>query len=79
MFLAEEAAKSSSFHAFDIFVIVFTLLIAAGVFRLAKAPQKNRFALAFGTVCLLVFLLLDFLMVLSWMGQLQGLQETLFG
>ena len=80
MFLAEEAAKSTAtFSYFDIFMIVFTLLIAWGLFRLVKAKDRNKFALGFTTVCLLVFLAADFLMVLSWMGELRNFQDMIFG
>ena len=80
MFLAEEAAHSAgTFAAFDIFMIVFTLVIAIGVFRLAKSKERNKFALGFGTVCLLVFLAADFLMFLSWIGELRNFQDMIFG
>ena len=80
MFLAEEAAKSTAtFDFFDVFMIVFTILIALGLFRLVKAKERNKFALGFTTVCLLVFLLADFLMVLSWMGVLKDFQDAIFG
>lgn len=81
MFLAEEAAAQAAgtFSFFDLFMIAFTVLIAIGVYRLAKQEQKNKFALGFGTLCLLAFLGIDFLVVLSWMGQLQNFQNMLFG
>ena len=79
MFLAEEAAKSAGgFQFFDIFIIVFTVLIAVGLLRLVKAKDRNKFALGFTTVCLLVFLAVDFLMVLNWFGELQNFQSALF-
>ena len=82
MFLAEEVANQSTagtFAAFDIFMIVFTLIIAWGLFRLVKAKERNKFALGFTTVCLLVFLAADGLMFLSWIGQLKNFQNMLFG
>ena len=81
MLLAEEVVEEStkSFATFDVFMIVFTILIAAGVYRIAKAEKRNMFALGFATICLLTFLAIDFLMVLSWFGALQGLQERIFG
>ena len=81
MLLAEEVVVEStkSFATFDVFMIVFTILIAAGVYRIAKAEKRNMFALGFATICLLTFLAIDFLMVLSWFGALQGLQERIFG
>lgn len=81
MFLAEEAAAQAAgnFSFFDLFMIGFTILIAIGVVRLAKEEKKNKFALGFATLCLLAFLGIDFLMVLSWMGELQNFQAMLFG
>jgi hypothetical protein len=81
MFLAEEAAKESAgtFAFFDLFIIVFTIILVAAVYRLAKEKKKNLFALGFATVCLLTFLAVDFLMVLSWMGELKDFQTMLFG
>ncbi len=80
-FLAEAAADEStkSFAMFDLFMIVFTILIALGLYRLAKAEKKNIFALGFATVCLLTFLAVDFLMVLSWLGTLKDFQNAIFG
>lgn len=55
MLLAEVAAQGpSKFHTFDVFMILFTILILVGVVRLLKAPQKNKFAIGFGAVSLLV-------------------------
>lgn len=81
LFLAEEAVEEStrSFATFDLFLIVFTIIIAIGAYRLAKAEKRNLFALGFTTVCLLVFLAVDFLMVLSWIGVLGDFQDKIFG
>lgn len=81
MFLAEEAATQSAgtFSGFDMFMIAFTVIIAWGLFRLVKSKERNLFALGFTTVCLLVFLVADFLMVLSWMGELRNFQDMIFG
>jgi hypothetical protein len=69
MQLAEEAAGSAStFHTFDIFMILFTIVILVAVVRLIAAPVKNKFAIGFSTFSLLVFLVLDVLMVQGWMG-----------
>ena len=69
MLLAEVAAQEpSKFHAFDVFMILFTILILIGVIRLIKAPQKNKFAIAFGVVSLLVFLVSDYAMVMHWLS-----------
>ncbi|MEX1028695.1 MAG: hypothetical protein WDZ91_01465 [Paenibacillaceae bacterium] len=79
--LAEAAVEEStrSFAIFDLFMIVFTIIIAIGVIRLARAENRNKFALGFATVSLLVFLLVDFLMVLSWFGVLENFQDAIFG
>ncbi|MCL6601803.1 MAG: DUF2759 family protein [Paenibacillus sp.] len=69
MLLAEAVAtEASKFHTFDVFMILFTILILIGVVRLLKAPQKNKFAIGFGVVSLLVFLISDFAMVLNWLS-----------
>jgi hypothetical protein len=72
MFLAAEAAAqtASRFSGFDPFVILFTIVIAIGVIRLVGAPNKNLFAIGFGSVSLLVFLIMDAVMVMSWMGKM---------
>jgi hypothetical protein len=56
-----------TFDIFDLFVIAFTILIAIGVFRSLKAEQKNKVAIGFGGVSLLVFLIMDFIMVKNWL------------
>lgn len=67
MLLAEAAAQEpSTFHTFDVFMILFTILILIGVVRLLKAPQKNKFAIGFGVVSLLVFAVSDYAMVMNW-------------
>lgn len=63
---AEEAAKTSNFTGFDPFVIIFTILIALGLFRIIRSPRRNPFAVAFASVSLLVFLVLDVIMVKGW-------------
>ena len=60
----------SNFDPWDIFMILFTLIIAFGVIRQLKQPKKNLFALGFGTIALLVFLFLDVMMIRNWMGLL---------
>ncbi|AIQ43958.1 DUF2759 family protein [Paenibacillus sp. FSL R7-0297] len=67
MLLAEAAAQEpSTFHTFDVFMILFTILILIGVVRLLKAPQKNKFAIGFGVVSLLVFAVSDYAMIMNW-------------
>lgn len=69
MLLAEAAVQeTSTFHTFDLFMIAFTVLIFIGVIRLLRAPQKNKFAIAFGVVSLLVFLVSDYAMVMNWLS-----------
>ncbi|WP_410512550.1 hypothetical protein PaeBR_21710 [Paenibacillus sp. BR2-3] len=70
MLLAEAVAQEAPklFHTFDVFMILFTILIFIGVIRLLKAPQKNKFAIGFGVVSLLVFLISDYAMVMNWLS-----------
>ncbi len=69
MLLAEVAAQGpSKFHTFDVFMILFTILILVGVVRLLKAPQKNKFAIGFGAVSLLVFVISDYAMLMHWLS-----------
>lgn len=76
MFLAEEAAKKVKvFFGFDIFMILFTIIIGFGVIRLIKSPTRTMFSLGFSVVCLLVFLFGDLLMVLNWAGLLDDIQK----
>lgn len=67
-----EETTTSVFTGFDVFVILFTILIFIGVVRLLKAPKKNLFAIGFSTISLLVFLVMDVVMVLNWMGRWEG-------
>ncbi|WP_106767218.1 DUF2759 family protein [Paenibacillus faecalis] len=71
MFLAAAAATGSNFKTFDIFMILFTILIFIGVVRLITARQKNKFAIAFGIVSLLVFLYSDYAMIMNWFSSSQ--------
>lgn len=66
MFLAE-TESTSTYTPFDVFMLIFTVLIAVGLVRLLlQRPRKNIFAIGFGTVCLLVFLLADYKMISGW-------------
>jgi hypothetical protein len=56
-----------TFDFFDLFVIAFTILIAIGVYRSLKAEQKNLVAIGFGSVALLVFIIMDIIMVRNWL------------
>lgn len=80
MFLAEQAAaQASRFQLFDLFLFAFTALIFWGIIRLAREEKRNKFALGFATLSLLVFLVLDFLIVLNWFDYLGKFQELLPG
>ncbi|WP_379135481.1 hypothetical protein [Paenibacillus sp. sgz500958] len=69
MLLAEAVATGASkFHTFDVFMILFTIIISIGLFRLIKAPQRNKFAIGFALVSLLVFLISDYAMVMNWIS-----------
>lgn len=69
MFLAEEAAKTASrFQTFDVFVILFTIVLAIALLRSLAAPIKNKFAIGFAAVSLIVFLFMDVLMVKYWLS-----------
>ncbi|KIL41517.1 hypothetical protein SD70_06480 [Gordoniibacillus kamchatkensis] len=63
---AEAAANTSNFTGFDPFVIVFTILIALGLYRIIRSPRRNPFAIAFASVSLLVFLFMDAVMISGW-------------
>ncbi|RKN78906.1 hypothetical protein [Paenibacillus ginsengarvi] len=70
MFLADEAAAAtaSNFHTFDLFMILFTLLLVIAVVRSVSAKVKNKFAIGFAAFSLFVFIVLDIYMVKAWMG-----------
>jgi len=71
MFLAEEAAQTAGkFSGFDPFVVLFTIVILVAIVRLIRAPKKNVFAILFSLAGLGVFLIMDAVMVLGWMGKL---------
>ena len=66
MFLAE-TESTSTFTPFDVFMIIFTVLIAAGLIRLLmQRPRKNLLAIGFAAVSLLVFLAADYKMISGW-------------
>lgn len=69
MLFAEEAAataSTSTYTSFDIYVLIFTVLIAIAVIRQVINPKRNVFALGFATVALLVFGLMDYVMIKGW-------------
>lgn len=57
---------TTTFNGFDIFMILFTVVILIGVVRLLKEPKKNLFAIGFGVFSLLVFLASDAIMLMAW-------------
>lgn len=64
---AQETAKTTTFNGFDIFMILFTIIILIGVIRLVtERPKKNLFAIGFGIISLLVFLASDAIMIKTW-------------
>lgn len=66
LFAAAEEANKVNFAGFDIFMILFTIVI---IFALVRSiTHKNKFAIAFSTVALATFLFADAIMVLGWMG-----------
>ncbi|MCM3701124.1 DUF2759 family protein [Paenibacillus macerans] len=69
MLLAAAGETTTTFNGFDIFMILFTVIILIGVVRLFKErPKKNLFAIGFGIISLLVFLVSDAIMIKSWFG-----------
>lgn len=67
MLLAAAGETSTKFNGFDIFMILFTIIILIGVVRLlVERPKKNLFAIGFGIISLLVFLASDAVMIKSW-------------
>jgi hypothetical protein len=71
MYLAAAAATAttSNFNTFDIFMLLFTIVIAIGLVRLVGQHKKNIFAIGWSAVCLLVFLVIDYIMIFKvWMG-----------
>lgn len=66
MLLAEEVS-TSTFTAFDIFMVAFTILLVVALVRLLMArPRKNIFAIGFTVVSLIVFVIADIKMVSGW-------------
>lgn len=67
MLLAAAGETTTTFNGFDIFMILFTLIILFGVIRLLRErPKRNLFAIGFGIVSLLVFLASDAIMIKAW-------------
>lgn len=68
MYLAEQAGEAAStFQPFDIFMVLFTIIIAIGLVRLLlERPRKNYFAIGFAIVALGIFLFADYVMISGW-------------
>ncbi|MGO4268616.1 DUF2759 family protein [Paenibacillus sp. TAF58] len=66
MLLAEAAATTSSYTSFDIYVLIFTVVIAIAVIRQLINPRRNLFALGFAVVSLAVFGFMDYVMISGW-------------
>ncbi|MDQ0902909.1 MULTISPECIES: DUF2759 family protein [unclassified Paenibacillus] len=66
MLLAEAAATTSTYTSFDIYVLIFTVIIAIAFIRELINPRRNVFALGFAGVSLLVFGFMDYIMITGW-------------
>ncbi len=68
MYLAEQTGEAAStFQFFDIFMLVFTILIVIGLVRLLmQRPRKNLFAIGFTIIALIIFLFADYVMIGGW-------------
>ncbi|SDP00873.1 hypothetical protein SAMN04487897_13032 [Paenibacillus sp. yr247] len=66
MLLAEAAATTSSYTSFDIYVLIFTVIIAIAFIRQVINPRRNLFALGFAGVALIVFGIMDVVMIKGW-------------
>ena len=67
MYLTEQADAASTFQGFDIFMLLFTIIIAIGLVRLLlQRPRKNKFAIGFAVVALIIFVVADIKMVSGW-------------
>ena len=59
-----------NFNGFDIFMILFTILIVIGVVRSAR--HRNKLAVVYGLIALAIFLVSDLAMILNWFGALDS-------
>lgn len=65
--LAGSGETTTTYNGFDIFMLLFTLIIFIGVVRLlVERPKKNLFAIGFGMLCLVIFLVSDVIMIKAW-------------
>ncbi len=63
-----------NFYGFDVFMILFTVVLVWAFVREMKRTPKVKFALGFTIVSLATFLFLDVLMVLNWFGMMPQIQ-----
>jgi hypothetical protein len=66
LFAAEQAAAPSTYTSFDLYVLVFTVVIVIGFIRLLMAKKKNPFAIGFTLVALATFGIMDVVMISGW-------------
>lgn len=66
LFAEAAAATTSTYTSFDIYVLLFTVIIAIAVIRQLLNPRRNLFALGFAVVSLLVFGFMDYVMISGW-------------
>ncbi|OPA76094.1 hypothetical protein BVG16_17915 [Paenibacillus selenitireducens] len=68
MLLAEAAEAAKKFEPFDMIMVVVTILLVVALVRLVSQSVKNKFAIAFTSVSLIVFVLADVAMIkTSWL------------
>jgi hypothetical protein len=70
---------SFNWTGYDPFMILFTILIAWGFLRQLREPERDMFSFGFTAVSLALFLAVDALMVLNWIGQLDAFSAWFFG
>ncbi|MBD0384133.1 hypothetical protein [Paenibacillus sedimenti] len=63
---AEAAATTSTYSGFDIYVLIFTVVIAIAFIKQLISPKRNLFALGFAGVSLIVFGIMDVVMIRGW-------------
>ncbi|MFD0696291.1 hypothetical protein ACFQZT_19685 [Paenibacillus sp. GCM10027628] len=63
---AEAAATTSTYSSFDIYVLIFTVVIAIAFIKQLITPKRNLFALGFAGVALIVFGIMDVVMIKGW-------------
>jgi hypothetical protein len=64
----------NNFHGFDIFMLLFTIVLIWGMIREVRRKPLNKFAIGFTAVSLITFLFLDILMILNWFDMMPQIQ-----